>query len=268
MLQKLLSLLRPITYTITPIVTPATKQINTPQKIPRVIYQTMRSSRVPTDMNEAISSWTLLNPEYTHYFYTDEMCRQFIKRHFNVAVLHAYDHLVPGAFKADLWRYCVLYKNGGVYADVDMVAVAPLREILNATDTFVSVKDRGLSFSGSDFAIYNAFICCTPEHPILKSAINFVVQSVANNFYGINSLHPTGPIALGEAIKRSGATDYKLLVHSDKINYVVLNDKKCIYTKYDGYLSNLNDIGVKKRYHDLWATKNIYSKTPSSFYRV
>jgi len=29
--------------------------------------------------------------------------------------------LIPGAYKADLFRYCVLLIHGGVYADVDVL---------------------------------------------------------------------------------------------------------------------------------------------------
>jgi mannosyltransferase OCH1-like enzyme len=41
-------------------------------------------------------------------------------------VLEAFDALVAGAFKADLFRYCVLFIHGGVYADVDMRLVSDL----------------------------------------------------------------------------------------------------------------------------------------------
>ena len=42
----------------------------------------------------------------------------FIKSHFSKRVLYAYDKLIPGAFKADLWRYCIIYINGGIYIDI------------------------------------------------------------------------------------------------------------------------------------------------------
>ena len=33
----------------------------------------------------------------------------------------AYDSLPIRVMKADLWRYCILYKYGGIYADSDTV---------------------------------------------------------------------------------------------------------------------------------------------------
>ena len=41
------------------------------------------------------------------------MCRNFIKKHFSRDVSYAFDKINPGAFKSDLWRYCIIYKNGG-----------------------------------------------------------------------------------------------------------------------------------------------------------
>ena len=35
----------------------------------------------------------------------------------------AYDSLNPLAYKADLARYCILYKNGGWYLDVGLTAI-------------------------------------------------------------------------------------------------------------------------------------------------
>ena len=49
------------------------------------------------------------NPEFNHYLYDDKMCREFIKQNFQKC-FYVFDKLKPGAYKADLWRYCILYK--------------------------------------------------------------------------------------------------------------------------------------------------------------
>jgi mannosyltransferase OCH1-like enzyme len=50
-------------------------------------------------------------------------------------VLACYDKLNPNAFKADLFRYSVVYTYGGCYLDIGIVAVANLRNFIRATDT-------------------------------------------------------------------------------------------------------------------------------------
>jgi len=58
-----------------------------------------------------------------HYLFHDAECRDFIAQEYPPDVLMAYDRLIPTAFKADLWRYCVLYKYGGVYLDAKLGGV-------------------------------------------------------------------------------------------------------------------------------------------------
>jgi mannosyltransferase OCH1-like enzyme len=63
-------------------------------------------------MRECVNNLKEQNPEFTHYLYDNQMCRDFIIKHFNDDVVYTYDKLRPGAYKADLWRYRVLYIHG------------------------------------------------------------------------------------------------------------------------------------------------------------
>ena len=76
---------------------------------------------LPPKMYECIVSNLIYNRvgiDCIHYLYNDDDCRAFIRDAFPPDVVAAYDLLIPTAFKADLWRYCVLYKFGGVYLDI------------------------------------------------------------------------------------------------------------------------------------------------------
>ena len=55
------------------------------------------------------------------------MCRDFIAKHFSEEVVYTFDKLKPGAYKADLWRYCVMYITGGIYLDIKMCPVNGFR---------------------------------------------------------------------------------------------------------------------------------------------
>ena len=56
-------------------------------------------------------------------------------------VRQAYDSLIPGAFKADLFRYCVLLIYGGVYADVDILLEANLDLAIGPNIGFMVPED-------------------------------------------------------------------------------------------------------------------------------
>lgn len=96
-----------------PSVIPARVKSNN-SKIPKVIYQTFETPLIPQSLHNAIHAWLIRNPEYEVRYYSDRDRREYIKKYFDAPVLTAYDKLIPGAYRADLWRYCVIYNEGGV----------------------------------------------------------------------------------------------------------------------------------------------------------
>ena len=84
-------------------------------------WDDLKNAGLPPKMYECVVSNLIHNRvgvDCVYYLYNDADCRAFIRSAFPPAVVAAYDRLIPTAFKADLWRYCVLYKFGGVYLDV------------------------------------------------------------------------------------------------------------------------------------------------------
>ena len=89
--------------------------------IPLNIFQTWHTKKLPPLMENAVNKIKLLNPRFNHQLFDDYDCREFIKKNFTLEILNAYDSLIPGAYKADLWRYCILYKLGGIYLDIKYI---------------------------------------------------------------------------------------------------------------------------------------------------
>ena len=88
----------------------------------------LKNAGLPPKMYECVRNNLILNQvgeDCIHYLFNDSDCRAFILKEYPPDVLIAYDRLIPTAFKADLWRYCVLYKYGGVYLDVKYGGVRP-----------------------------------------------------------------------------------------------------------------------------------------------
>ena len=131
------------------------------------------------------------NPEFKHYLYDDKMCAEFIKNNFHDDVYKAFNKLKPGAYKADLWRYCVLYIHGGVYMDIKFQTVEGFK-LISIIEKEHFVKDLKESGNG----IYNAFMISYPKNPTLLEAIGNIVINTQNNYYGEGPLSPTGPILL------------------------------------------------------------------------
>jgi Glycosyltransferase sugar-binding region containing DXD motif len=108
---------RHVSKTVT--VTPPAYRRDPTRLIPRIVHQTwfeaLTSTKYP-NMSRMVQSFIRSGWEYK--FYTDAEAGAFLSTHFPKEIREAYDAIRPGAFKADLFRYCVLLIHGGVYADV------------------------------------------------------------------------------------------------------------------------------------------------------
>jgi len=164
-------------------------------KIPKIIYQTFETFECCENMYNAVQSWIHMNPEYEHYYFDHEKRIEFIEKYFDTRVLNAYLTFIPGAFKADLWRCCILYINGGIYVDADMVCVYPLRDYVMPNDEFIVARDDPMSKS----YLSNGFICSTPNHPFLKKQIDAIVNNVESKIKCYH-LDISGPGLLGKMV--------------------------------------------------------------------
>lgn len=168
-------------------------------KIPKLIHQTYETRVIPVKISACISAWTSSNPDYTYKYYTGEDCRDFLATHFDSSVLQAYDSLYPGAFKADLWRCCVLYVYGGVYIDAKLFPADSLSKIISPDADLLLVLDYPLE-SRKNHDIYNAFMASTPQHPFMLDIITTIVSNVQKR-HKAHKLDITGPMMVGTRFK-------------------------------------------------------------------
>ena len=177
--------------------------------------------------------------------------------------------IVPEAFQADLFRYLVLYKYGGVYNDIGHIYMRNINEMIYEDDEFVISRDF---YPHKHCYIYNAFIAIYPKHPILKAIIDLVIKNVNNKYYGGNPLEPTSPGACGHAFNiffnnpitqniNSGfyiINNFKIRMYEYPGVYIRNGTIAYIKTKFDGYYELMYTKQKKIRYSDLWNQRKIY----------
>jgi mannosyltransferase OCH1-like enzyme len=88
----------------------------------------------------------------------------FIASNFPSEVKEAYDALIPGAFKADFFRYCILFIHGGVYADIDILCTCDLDSAIDSDVSFLVPIDLAPGKNGNS-CLWNGFIASAPGHP-------------------------------------------------------------------------------------------------------
>ena len=223
--------------------------------IPLKIFQTWTTKDLPEKMKERVEELKAINPRFEHYLFDDNDCREFIAKHFDKQVLNAYDRLIPGAYKADLWRYCVLYIHGGIYMDIKLKCINGFR-LIELTENSHFVKDRN-----PPLTIYNALMVSQKGNPFLWKAIYRIVFNVQNKIYGIDPLEPTGPLMLGKIILRTKMLPNIDLYHYQGGGYIIYKNRFIISTEYPEYNKErekvYNSLNTK-RYDAMWYERRIY----------
>ncbi|KAL3817503.1 hypothetical protein ACHAXA_007093, partial [Cyclostephanos tholiformis] len=151
--------------------------------IPRIVHQTWFEPVTPEkypNMSRLIESWKRSGWEY--HFWDDESAAEFLALHFPPEVREAYDSILPGAFKADLFRYCVLLIMGGIYSDMDVMLESNLDAAVPPDVGFMVPVDAPGIRPDKRMCLWNGMIASAPAHPFLVRAIEHVVNNIRNRF--------------------------------------------------------------------------------------
>ena len=219
--------------------------------IPLNIYQHWHTKKMPHNMKLCSQLIKNNNPAFNYFLFDDNDCREFIKNNFSDDVLNAYDSIVPSAFKSDLWRYCILYKNGGIYLDIKYKCINNFK-LINLTEKEHFVKDF------DNDRVYNALICVKPQNEILLKAINKIVENVKCKFYGVLDLDITGPTLLKTFFDKNEINNFNVkMVLLNDIHYLKYNDCFILgmYLTYREEQLKNND---NKSYNYYWNNKIVY----------
>ena len=147
-------------------------------KIPKNIYQTFVSQNLPPDIINVMNHNKKMCPDYTFFFYDDHECDSFIKHNFDSPIYDAYTSINPvyGAMKADFFRYCILYKKGGVYLDIKSKIIQPLHKIIQEKDDCLLDLPRSIESWRNKSPTYEQWILMfAPHHPYLLHVIRTMV---------------------------------------------------------------------------------------------
>lgn len=83
-------------------------------------------------------TWETKNPGYKHYVIPDDQCEELIRKLFETVpdVARAYAIMPKLILKADFFRYLILFARGGVYSDIDTMALKPIEQWMSLNATF------------------------------------------------------------------------------------------------------------------------------------
>lgn len=229
--------------------------------IPFHIYQTWHTKKdLLPGMANAVSAIKERNPEFQHHLFDDEDCRDFFRNEMGEfpGILEVYDSLIPGAYKADLWRYCILYKRGGIYLDIKFQPCDDFKfsELVYREHY---VLDR-VELVGRP-AVYNAMIVSKAGNPILKSCIEKIISNVKNKNYGQCKLDVTGPTMMATRFPKFvyDSLGYLRFDGNEIDNYYIrTSEGRKLVEFYPNYREEQGKSAKTKYYHELWLKRDVF----------
>ena len=235
--------------------------------IPLVCYTTWHTKNLPPLMKKNYTELCDNNPEIKFLLFDENECKIFIKNNFSNEVYNAYNILSPSSYKADLWRYCVLFINGGIYLDIKYNTVNNfhLKYLCSQEHyTFDHTGNKKSFWEDNEFGIYTSLIVCKPKNEILKKSIDMIVENVETYYYGKNALYPTGPGVLGKSFKNiKYSKDMEFIkevdiFHHEESNAIVYKNN-VILDIYKSYRDEQKEYQSNLHYSELWKQRNIYN---------
>ena len=170
-------------------------------------------------LSKSVYSWAKFDKHGFNYnFYNDDMCEQFMKNiapYINKDIYTAYCRLPLSVMKADLWRYCIIYHFGGIYADTDTIC---------KTNPALFINDALLTIVPENSCHLCQWVFAAPKgSPILKSVIDLSVERIMNKaeIKGEHIVHHlTGPGVFTDGIEKY-LKEHNLITfeHNKKLYY-------------------------------------------------
>ena len=147
-------------------------------KIPKIIHQIWLGSTFPECYKRNQESWKHLHPDWEYKLWTDSDIATF-----KLVNQDAFDKGRTWAEKANIFRYEIIERFGGVYIDTDFECIQPL-DILHIVYEFYA----GITTINRPSIINNAFIGARPNHPILQECI----ANIGKKNYGTKQTEKNG----------------------------------------------------------------------------
>ena len=251
---------------------------NIPKKIYKIFVNDIMS-KIDNDIYKyAINSWKNIYHDYDIIIYDKPKIYTYLYQHYGNLFIEIYNKLIPFAFQADFFRYCLLYKDGGIYSDLKQVALVKIdftnKHFVAAYEKHLDLINIGIDY----YPVQNCIIGCISKHPYLKSAIDLCLQNIYFEQYNLFCTDITGPVMFGRCInyvrkylKIDETKEHFMYFFEykdkNKIQYFIndKNDKSSnhiIKHKYDNANgADWSCLKINNNYSSLWNTRGVFNKT-------
>jgi mannosyltransferase OCH1-like enzyme len=186
------------------------------QDIPRLLHLIWVGDALqPAYVDLHLNEWRQLMPDWTVRLWTNA---DITENNFDLPYLNLINSAEKGAQKADIMRYLIVFKYGGVYMDTDIKPHRSLDPLVTLGRSFIICHDIYITWA----YVACAFFAAPAEHPILEYAARLCLSATLNT----NDVHlQTGPRIFGEAIAMADYLEPCVLLHHQYLYRNIIGDQ-------------------------------------------
>lgn len=174
-------------------------------QVPKIVATTSRNSKA----KYAAEIEVMLPVGWSHEHYDNDAARAFLIIHCP-EVVDAFECIVPGAYKADIFRVCWLY-YGGMYIDDDRVPLIPFDYLMAQSSggrlcSAPIIAARGVPHTEVRWLKYKPRVeliaaIAIPYQPFFKCVLNGIVLNFLGQRYGAEPTSVTGPVLAAQCFE-------------------------------------------------------------------
>ena len=175
------------------------KCITDESAVPKILHRIWECGEIPGRYESPIESWSKDTTDVVVFLWTEFLRREFVSEFLGPEKLFLYKRLIPGAYRADLFKYVVMYFIGGVYSDLDSYLMQDLTAFENlAAGITMAIDVNPVRL------LPGALLMAPPKQQLFVCAMGEVFDhSEKRTYFGPDidrSLDISGPGVLGECV--------------------------------------------------------------------
>lgn len=158
-------------------------------RIPQAIYQTWDAHQFGRTHAAGLEAFRERNSDFDFFIYsTNDMDHFMNSQYANHAIRDVYLGAKVPAMKADIWRYCMVYKMGGFYFDINKCINVPLAQLVGTGDVAI------ISFESNLLANVRpkdeAACLPMPLSATARQLLEYADRPILNWGFGFEAGHP------------------------------------------------------------------------------
>lgn len=146
--------------------------------IPKIIWQTHKfdAGSIPDPFIKCNSTWIDKNLGWEYRYIKNSELEYFVKDNFGKEWCELFISCPLEIMRVDIWKYMCLYKEGGVYADMDTICKTPIESWIDNNKIVVFPNDDKKNLS-------QWVIASEPGHPIIKNILDNIKNILPKKEY-------------------------------------------------------------------------------------